>query len=105
MLLTGDVERVAETAILEEKEDLRADVVKVAHHGSKTSSTAGFVRATGARIAIISVGQTSVFGHPNRDVVERWKASGAEVLTTGSRGTITVSTNGRDLQWETFLQQ
>jgi competence protein ComEC len=105
ILLTGDIERGAEAAMLSRHEDLRADVIKVAHHGSKTSSTDAFVAATHPRFAIISVGQTSVFGHPHRDVVERWQGSGAEVLTTGQSGTITVTTNGQDLQLGTFVHK
>jgi len=77
----------------------------VAHHGSKTSSTEAFVRAVHPRFAVISVGQTSPFGHPNREVVDRWKSAGAEVLTTGNSGTITVTTNGRDLQLATFVRE
>ena len=97
ILLTGDIEKGAERALLQAITDLRADVVKVPHHGSKTSSTAPFVAATHAETAIISVGQHSMFGHPHREVVERWEASGARVLTTGKCGTITVTTDGTDL--------
>ena len=103
ILLTGDVEAGAERSLQTLNGDLGADVVKVAHHGSKTSSTEEFVKAVNARWAIISVGQTSMFGHPHAEVVERWKASGAEVLTTGNSGTITVSTDGKDLLVETFV--
>jgi competence protein ComEC len=103
ILLTGDVEAGAERSLQTTNSDLRADVVKVAHHGSKTSSTAEFVKAANAQWAIISVGQTSMFGHPHAEVVERWKGSGAEVLTTGSSGTITVITDGKDLRVETFV--
>ena len=103
-LLTGDIETSAETALLKARYQLRADVVKVAHHGSRTSSTQDFIAATQVTLAVISVGQTSVFGHPHRDVVERWKTSGAQVLTTGKSGTITVSTDGRDLSVETFVK-
>jgi beta-lactamase superfamily II metal-dependent hydrolase len=45
-----------------------------------------------------------MFGHPNQEVVERWRASGAEVMTTGKSGTITVSTDGKDLLLQTFIQ-
>jgi competence protein ComEC len=105
LLLTGDIEVAGETGMLQAPENLRADVVKVAHHGSKTSSTEAFIAAAQPRFAIISVGQTSIFGHPNREVVERWKSSGAQVLTTGSSGTITVRTDGRDLKLETFVRE
>jgi len=76
---------------------MHADVIKVAHHGSKTSSTEGFVVATKPQLAVISVGRNSRFGHPHREVVERWQANGATVLTTGHSGTITISTDGHDL--------
>jgi competence protein ComEC len=91
--------------MLRAADDLRVDVVKVAHHGSKTSSTPSFIAAAQPRLAIISVGQTSIFGHPNSDVVERWKQSGAQVLTTGKSGTITITTDGRELELDTFVKK
>jgi competence protein ComEC len=97
-LLTGDIESRAEETILATRDDLRSDVVKVAHHGSKTSSTQGFVTATHPLLAIISVGPTSPFGHPRPEIVERWRASGAQVLTTGEQGSITIRTDGQDLK-------
>ncbi|HEX6043357.1 MAG TPA: ComEC/Rec2 family competence protein [Pyrinomonadaceae bacterium] len=103
ILLTGDVEKKAEHQLL--ASDLRSDVVKVPHHGSKSSSTDAFVTATNPRFAIISVGQDSMFGHPHAEVVERWANSGAEVLTTGKSGTITVTTDGMDLSINRFLPQ
>jgi competence protein ComEC len=105
LLLTGDIEAPAEEALMPLAEMLRADLVKVAHHGSKTSSIPRFIVATQPRYAVISVGQTSIFGHPNADVVKRWLASGAQVLETGNSGTITFSTNGNDLNLETFVKQ
>lgn len=104
-LLTGDVEEEGEEAVLKERLSLRSDVVKVAHHGSKTSSIEAFVNSTRPSWAIISVGRHSMFGHPNKDVVERWRASGAEIMTTGQRGTITVVTDGRALKVSTFVGQ
>ncbi|MFN2481148.1 MAG: ComEC/Rec2 family competence protein [Pyrinomonadaceae bacterium] len=103
-LLTGDIERGAEGALVAAGDDLRCDVVKVAHHGSRTSSTAEFVAATRPAFAVVSVGLASPFGHPDQGVVERWRASGAQVLTTGEHGMITVSTNGEDLEVETFVK-
>ncbi|HTK37232.1 MAG TPA: ComEC/Rec2 family competence protein, partial [Pyrinomonadaceae bacterium] len=102
-LLTGDVERKAENQMLSTPEYLTADVVKVPHHGSHTSSTQQFVDAVKPRVAIISVGRRSRFGHPHNDVVERWKNSGAKVITTGENGTISISTNGSDLVIKSFV--
>jgi competence protein ComEC len=104
-LLTGDIERDAESALVLAGDDLRSDVVKVAHHGSRTSSTEAFVAAVRASVAVVSVGLDSPFGHPDKNVVERWRAGGARVLQTGRSGTITVSTDGRDLKVETFVRE
>jgi competence protein ComEC len=104
-LMTGDIEASGEDELIGSNEKLNADLVKVGHHGSQTSSTEPFVKATHPQIAVISVGLTSPYGHPNRGVVERWKANGAQVLTTGQCGTITASTNGSDLTVETFVRQ
>lgn len=104
ILLTGDIEKGAETAMIRARQNLHADVVKVPHHGSKTSSTENFVDATKPGVAVISVGRTSMFGHPHKEVVARWLASGAEVLTTGRCGTITVTTDGRELKVQRFVR-
>lgn len=90
ILFTGDIEQATERALLASPQQLRTDVVKVPHHGSKTSSTEGFVLATKPNLAIISVGRNSRFGHPHKEVVERWQANGAIVLTTGENGTISL---------------
>ncbi len=104
ILLTGDIEKETERKLLSAPEFVQTDVIKVAHHGSRTSSIEEFVNATRARLAVISVGRESQFGHPHAEVVERWRNSGAKVLTTGERGTVSVSTDGKDLQMKTFLR-
>jgi competence protein ComEC len=104
LLLTGDIEKQAEKSLLDSQQNLRADVVKVPHHGSKTSSTEDFVRATAPQFAIISVGRHSMFGHPHKEVVQRWQSHGATVLTTGECGTITVTTDGKDLRLKRFIE-
>jgi competence protein ComEC len=97
-LLTGDIEAGAEKALLNDPSSLKADVVKVPHHGSHTSSTENFVNAVSAKYAVIPVGQRSRFGHPHKEVVERWLASGATVMTTGERGNISISSDGQILE-------
>jgi competence protein ComEC len=104
LLLTGDIEKQGEAAVLREGINLHSDIVKVAHHGSRTSSIAAFISAAHPSLAVVSVGRTSMFGHPNQDVVERWRASGAEVMTTGRRGTISVVTDGYVLNVSTFVR-
>jgi competence protein ComEC len=104
MLLTGDIEKAGEAGLLSQRLDLRSDIVKVAHHGSRTSSTEAFVNATHPSLAVISVGRTSIFGHPHAEVVQRWRNSGAQVLTTGECGMITIATDGRNLRLSTFAR-
>ncbi|MCA1816055.1 MAG: ComEC/Rec2 family competence protein [Acidobacteria bacterium] len=104
-LLTGDIERGGETALVAAGDDLRCDVLKVAHHGSHTSSTPAFVAAARPAFAVVSVGLDSPFGHPDAAVVGRWRAAGAQVLQTGRRGAITFSTDGHDLRVETFVPE
>jgi competence protein ComEC len=93
-LLTGDVERQIEYHMLDRGEAVRADVLKVAHHGSRTSSTEEFLRAVDPVYAVISAGFENSYGHPNRDVLDRLERNGAIVLRTDLDGMITVRTDG-----------
>jgi competence protein ComEC len=104
ILLTGDIEKPAERALVQAHRDLNAAVVKVPHHGSKTSSTGDFVRATNPNFAIVSAGRNSMFGHPHDEVVQRWQANGATVLTTGECGAITITTDGHHLTLKSFVE-
>jgi competence protein ComEC len=104
-LLTGDIEREAESALIAAGDALNSDVVKVAHHGSRTSSSESFIAAARPSVAVVSVGNASPFGHPEQNVVARWRASGAQVLRTGQRGTVTISTDGQDLRVETYAHE
>lgn len=101
-LLTGDIENETEQQLT--AAPIACDVLKVAHHGSRTSTSEPFLSAAHPKVAVISVGLTSIFGHPHREVVERLRASGARVLTTGRSGTITISTDGNDLRVEEFVK-
>jgi beta-lactamase superfamily II metal-dependent hydrolase len=69
-----------------------------------TSSTPALVDAARPALAVVSVGRDSPYGHPHAEVLARWRAAGAQVLTTGERGAITVSTDGEDLKVETFVR-
>jgi len=97
-LFTGDIERAAEARLAMAD----VDVVKVAHHGSRTSSSQQFIDAARPEFAIISVGRRSRFGHPHREVVERWSNAGVTLLQTGTSGMITVTTDGSDLTVSSF---
>ena len=77
MLLTGDIEEIAEKQILEEYKNsniLKSTILKVAHHGSKSSSIQSFLEKVKPKIALIGVGENNTFGHPNKGVIERLDA-------------------------------
>lgn len=101
-LLTGDIERKAEEMLVATGCDLRADVLKVAHHGSRTSSTKDFLEQVKPRYAVISVAAPSPFGHPHKEALENLRSVNAKVLQTSQCGAITFSTDGEDLRLETF---
>ncbi|MGD9628830.1 MAG: ComEC/Rec2 family competence protein [Pyrinomonadaceae bacterium] len=101
-LFTGDIEQNAENGLTTGATHLKADVVKVPHHGSRTSSSQAFIDGTRAEWAVVPVGRRSRFGHPHREVIERWKLAGTTVLTTGERGMVTAATDGKDLKISTF---
>lgn len=103
ILLTGDIEARAERALVARQARVIADVTKVPHHGSRTSSTEEFVRSTRSKLAVISVGESSAFGHPNAEVVRRWEENGAQILRTGNRGMITLVTDGKTMHYTTFV--
>lgn len=93
ILFTGDIEETAEKAILEEYRDsniLKSTTLKVAHHGSNTSSIEEFIEKVKSRISVIGVGKNNKFGHPNEEIVERIKSYGSTVYRTDLHGEITI---------------
>ena len=90
VLLPGDLEAEAEAGLLGTGAELRADVLKLAHHGSHSSSTPAFLEAVGARVAVASAGCFSRFGMPHQDVVERLRSQGTPVWWTGRDGAIRI---------------
>ena len=96
-LLSADVRLEAERQLV--RQDVRIDstVLKVAHHGSDTSSGPQFLTAVSPEAAVISVGADNPYGHPDASVVERLRAQAAETYTTADRGTIEFVTDGDSL--------
>ena len=96
MLLTGDAEAPVEDALQQKYGTaLQADVLKVGHHGSKTSSYWPFISKVKPKYALISCGDFSIYKHPNKNVVGSLTHLGAKVLTTHDHGTLTVTTDGK----------
>jgi competence protein ComEC len=102
VLLTGDMEKPMERSALAGGEPLRADILKVGHHGSNTSSIDPFLDAVSPVFAVISDGFENTFRHPHPLVLQRLAAHRAEVLRTDQDGLITLRTDGRRISLETF---
>lgn len=97
ILFTGDIEAIAEHEIVASGTDIAADVLKVAHHGSRTSSTAELLDAVRPRLAVASCGVHNQFGFPHREIVSRFSGRDVPLLTTADHGAITLRTEG--LTW------
>jgi competence protein ComEC len=103
LLLTGDIEANDELALLRSQPSaLRADVVLVPHHGSRTSSTPEFVEAVAPRWALVAAGYRNRFGHPRADVVQRYQERGTEVLRTDAGGALRIELGADTIRATTF---
>jgi beta-lactamase superfamily II metal-dependent hydrolase len=101
LLMTGDAEKQAEQDLLNSKQDLSADVLKVGHHGSNTSSTKEFLQAVGASKYVIHVGKGNSYGHPHSKTLERLNQPGKEIYRTDLNGNIIISTDGTQIKVKT----
>lgn len=101
-LITGDLVKEIEAQILREGIDVSSTVLKVAHHGSKTSSSAEFLRAVNPSCAVICVGYGNNFGHPRAEVLERLESLPTKIYRTDRDGLIKFRTDGKNLRVETF---
>lgn len=106
ILCTGDIEEIAEKAILSKYKEnldiLKSDVLKVAHHGSKTSSTLEFLNAVEPKYAIIGVGENNKFGHPSNNTIQNLKMKDVEIYRTDEMGEIVITTDGKKVKIKKF---
>ena len=94
IFFTGDIESIAEKSIIKNDDNLKSTVLKVAHHGSKSSSTDKFIALVQPKIALIGVGKNNLFGHPNKEVIDRLEKNKAKIYRTDKNGEIKIKTNG-----------
>lgn len=97
-MFTGDAEQHSEYEILEAFDDISVDVLRVAHHGSRTSSAAAFLDAASPRYAIISAGLDNQYGHPHGIVMDRLNERGIETLITFELGDIVMVSDGNTIE-------
>lgn len=100
-LFTGDIGEDAERELV--KKDIRAEVLKAPHHGSRYSSSEGFLKAVSPSVVVVSAGRYNVFRFPHAETLERYRAAGLKVLRTDTGGAVTISTDGESLSGEAYL--
>ena len=95
ILFTGDIEKESEKRIIKEydKKILKSNVIKIAHHGSKTSTTSNFIDTVSPSIALIGVGENNNFDHPNIEIINRLKENNIDIYRTDLDGEITLTIN------------
>jgi len=103
LMLTGDMEAPMERLLLADGRPLRADVLKVGHHGSKTSTSNDFLDAVSPSVALISAGFENSFGHPHATVIARLLERHSAIFRTDQDGLITVRSDGRKLSFDSML--
>ncbi|HIU01701.1 MAG TPA: MBL fold metallo-hydrolase [Candidatus Onthocola gallistercoris] len=98
-LFCGDATETAEDDMLASGENLEAEVYKVSHHGSSTSSQTDFLDAIDPEYGVISCGEDNDYGHPHEEVMERLEERNVKVFRTDEQGSITAVTDGRTIAW------
>jgi competence protein ComEC len=96
-LFPGDLHRESEAVLIALGRDISADVLKVPHHGSRSSSMSAFVRAVGPSMAVISVGAGNPYHHPAEEVIDRYRSAGAEIHRTDRDGAVIIEVRGATL--------
>ncbi len=97
-LFMGDAEETSENEMLTQNYDLKADILKVGHHGSSSSTTESFLKAVSPKYAVISVGKENDYGHPHKEVLKKLSYCDICVLRTDESGTIIFTTDGKKLR-------
>jgi len=96
-LFTGDAEKDVEKEILATNEDISADVLKVGHHGSSTSTSMDFINKVNPSIGVISVGQDNTYNHPNEDTIKRLTQNKVKIYRTDKDGTVIIASDGSNI--------
>lgn len=100
-IFSGDAENKAENEILLRDYNLSATVLKVGHHGSRTSTSASYLSAISPKVAVISCGKDNTYGHPHEETLKLLEDAGVDVYRTDTNGTVVIKTDGQDIDVET----
>ncbi|MDE2180843.1 MAG: DNA internalization-related competence protein ComEC/Rec2, partial [candidate division NC10 bacterium] len=102
LLLSGDIEQEAEQLLLKRGADLAAEVLKVPHHGGRTSSSELFLTHVHPRVAVVSAGYRNRFRHPHQETLDRYRANGIHLYRTDLDGAVTVTSDGNTIEVSTM---
>ncbi|WP_280768526.1 DNA internalization-related competence protein ComEC/Rec2 [Salipaludibacillus daqingensis] len=105
LLFTGDIEETSEQQLLKNYPDLSFDILKVAHHGSQSSTTDAFVEQFAPNIGLISAGENNRFGHPHLEVTERLEQQGVDIYRTDKHGAITLALKNGEYKISPFIRR
>lgn len=97
-LFTGDATDITEKILLKKKQNLKVDVLKVGHHGSKYSTTTDFLNATNPKYAIISVGKNNTYNHPDTKTINKLNKYNIETHRTDNEETIIITSDGNNIE-------
>jgi len=98
-MFTGDAEAISETEMINKGFDLKADVLKVGHHGSSSSTSDEFLKKVNPKYSVISVGKDNDYGHPHKETMDKLKDSGITVYRTDESGTIICTSDGNNISF------
>ena len=96
-LFTGDAEEHSEEDMVSSGENLKADIYKAAHHGSRTANTEDFLKAVDPQYVVISCGEGNTYGHPHAEVLNRLREMGIQIFRTDDQGTIVAVSDGQTI--------
>ncbi len=103
IIFSGDIEEEGERELLSRGLDLKTTILKIPHHGSRSSSTEEFVKALNPDIVVASVGYNNPFGFPHKEIIKKYRKKGALIYRTDKEGAITIETDGSDINVKGYL--
>jgi len=101
-LFTGDIDKECEKKIIDSGADIRADVLKLSHHGSKYSNSDEFIDSVNPKIAIVSAGNFKIYGHPDKSTIDKFNQRNINVLNTNEKGAVELFSDGNKVYFKTM---
>ena len=101
-LFTGDISAECEKEIIDSGENIKADVLKLSHHGSKYSNSGEFIEKVNPKLAIVSAGSFAMYGQPAKEIVNKLENENVTVLNTREKGAVEIYSDGKGIYYKTM---